>query len=96
MHAWPGNVRELRNIVHRAFIMSEDVIGIDAVPIGVGEVAGGRLNFQVGTSLAEMERRVVLATLEHCEDDKKKAAEILGISIKTLYNRLNEYKGAKA
>jgi DNA-binding NtrC family response regulator len=94
MHAWTGNVRELRNIVHRAFIMSEDMIGIDAVPIGVEEVAGASLNCQVGTSLKEVERRLILATLEHCENDKKRAAEILGISVKTLYNRINEYKGS--
>lgn len=95
MHAWTGNVRELRNIVQRAFIMTPDLIGIDAIPLGVEEIKGSSLNFQVGTSLGEVERRLILATLEHCEGDKKKAAEVLGISIKTLYNRINEYKAAE-
>jgi DNA-binding NtrC family response regulator len=47
---------------------------------------------KVGTSLAEAERRLILATLEHCAGDKKASAAILGISLKTLYNRLSEYK----
>ncbi len=93
MHAWTGNVRELRNLVQRAFIMATDLIGVDVIPIGVEEIAGPSLGFQVGISLAEVERRLVLATLEHCDGDKKKSAEILGISVKTLYNRINEYKG---
>ena len=59
--------------------------------------AGGndqRLEVRVGTSVAEAERRLILATLEQCDGDKKRAAEILQISLKTLYNRLNEYKVA--
>jgi two-component system response regulator AtoC len=93
-HTWPGNVRELRNLVHRAYILAEDQIGLDCLPLGVQETAGSSLNVKVGTSLGEAERRLILATLEDCEGDKKKAAEVLGISLKTLYNRLNEYKGA--
>ena len=58
------------------------------------ESGGSSLNVKVGTSLGEAERRLILATLEDCEGDKKKAAEVLGISLKTLYNRLNEYKTA--
>ena len=93
-HHWPGNVRELRNLVHRAFILAEDHIGLDCLPLGVQESAGSSLALKVGTSLGEAERRLILATLEECEGDKKKAAEVLGISLKTLYNRLNEYKSA--
>ena len=93
-HGWPGNVRELKNLVHRAFILAEDHIGLDCLPLGVQESAGSSLNLKVGTSLGEAERRLILATLEEAEGDKKKAAEILGISLKTLYNRLNEYKSA--
>jgi len=48
---------------------------------------------RVGTPIAEAERRLILATLEQCEGDKKKAAEILKVSLKTLYSRLNQYKG---
>jgi DNA-binding NtrC family response regulator len=96
-HSWPGNVRELRNVVHRAFIISDGSIGADALPLqaaavpGVGEVEAGRLLFRPGTRIAEVERALIVATLEHFEQDKKKTAEALGISLKTLYNRLNEY-----
>jgi DNA-binding NtrC family response regulator len=93
-HSWPGNVRELKNLVHRAFILAEDHIGLDCLPLGVQETAASSLNLKVGTSLGEAERRLILATLEEAEGDKKKAAEVLGISLKTLYNRLNEYKSA--
>jgi DNA-binding NtrC family response regulator len=96
-HAWPGNVRELRNVVQRAFIVAEDVIGAEAVPLRSRPAVeaeagpGERLFIQPGTSIAEAERKLILATLEHCDHDKKRAAETLGISLKTLYNRLNEY-----
>jgi two-component system response regulator AtoC len=93
-HNWPGNVRELKNLVHRAYILAEEQIGIDSLPLGVQETQGSSLNMKVGTSLGEAERRLILATLEDCEGDKKKAADVLGISLKTLYNRLNEYKSA--
>jgi len=93
-HRWPGNVRELRNVVQRAFILAEEDIGIDAIPLGVPEqAAGSSLNLKVGTSVAEAERRLILATLEQFGNDKKKAAEVLQISLKTLYNRINQYKG---
>jgi len=93
-HRWPGNVRELKNVVHRAFILAEGDIGIDALPLGVHEEpTGSSLQMKVGTSIAEAERRLILATIEQFEGDKKKAAEILKISLKTLYNRLNQYKG---
>jgi len=93
-HNWPGNVRELKNLVHRAYILAEEHIGLDSLPLGVQETPGSNLNVKVGTSLGEVEQRLILATLEDCEGDKKKAAEVLGISLKTLYNRLNEYKSA--
>jgi len=84
-----------------------DELGVAAVDLRVAELQpkgvallraetpqGRPLVVKVGTSLGEAERRLILATLEDCEGDKKKAAEILGISLKTLYNRLNEYKSA--
>jgi two-component system response regulator AtoC len=92
-HKWPGNVRELKNVVQRAYILAEGDVGIDALPLGVHEETGASsLVMRVGTSIAEMERRLILATLEHFEGDKKRAATVLKISLKTLYNRLNEYK----
>jgi DNA-binding NtrC family response regulator len=94
-HRWPGNVRELRNVVQRAFIMADEHIGVDTLPLGVTESGSSEsgLHLKVGTSIAEAERRLILATLEHVEGDKKKASDILKISLKTLYNRLNQYRG---
>lgn len=94
-NAWPGNVRELKNYVHRAFIMADDVIE-GAEPV-VEEAApaddGATITFRVGSSLGEVERRMTLATLAQCGNVKRKAAEVLGISLKTLYNRLESYSG---
>jgi DNA-binding NtrC family response regulator len=93
-HRWPGNVRELRNVVQRAFILAEGDIGSDAIPLGVAEpAAGSSLQLKVGTSVAEAERRLILATLEQLGNDKRRAAEVLQISLKTLYNRINQYRG---
>jgi two-component system, NtrC family, response regulator AtoC len=92
-HSWPGNVRELQNVIRRAFILAEEDVGVDSLPLGVTEeIPAASLVTRVGTPIAEMERRFILATLEHCDGNKKKAADILKISLKTLYNRLNEYK----
>ncbi|HEY3216185.1 MAG TPA: sigma-54 dependent transcriptional regulator [Candidatus Eisenbacteria bacterium] len=97
-HRWPGNVRELKNEVQKAFIMSEDVIEMDGLKTGHGPppapLAHSVPSPQPGASLAEVERRHILATLEQCGGDKKKASEVLGISLKTLYNRLNLYTRA--
>jgi two-component system response regulator AtoC len=92
-HSWPGNVRELKNVIQRAFILAEEDVGVDSLPLGVTEVVpASSLAMRVGNSIAEMERRLILATLDQCDGDKKKAADILKISLKTLYNRLKEYK----
>jgi DNA-binding NtrC family response regulator len=99
-HGWPGNVRELRNVVQRAFIVAEDAIGAEDLPlkapaaVSPAALPAEGLVIHPGTPIAEAERRLILATLEQCDQDKRKAAEALGISLKTLYNRLNEY-GAK-
>jgi two-component system, NtrC family, response regulator AtoC len=91
-HSWPGNVRELRNVIQRAFILAPNDIGVDALPLGiVEERLGTSLSIRVGTPIEEAERRLILATLEHCAGDKKKTADLLKISLKTLYNRLNVY-----
>jgi DNA-binding NtrC family response regulator len=93
-HHWPGNVRELRNVLQRAFLLAEGEIGLEVLPLDVMELAPrAGLTLQVGTSVSEAERRLILATLDHYEGDKKKASEVLKISLKTLYNRLNVYKG---
>jgi DNA-binding NtrC family response regulator len=94
-YPWPGNVRELKNELQRAFIMSEDVIELDGLAAGLHPAPAPRSGAQppadVGGSLDDAERQLILATLERCGGDKKRAAEILGISLKTLYNRLHLY-----
>jgi DNA-binding NtrC family response regulator len=93
---WPGNVRELKNMIRRAYILADDEVEMDALPAGsvAPVMAGGSSgsdSMQVGMSLADIERHFILATLEHFGGDKRKAAEVLGISLKTIYNRLNNY-----
>jgi DNA-binding NtrC family response regulator len=100
---WRGNVRELRNVVQRAYIMSDDWIAIDdasglpvvdAGPPGVdGSFDGRRIAVEVGATLAEIERQAILATLSFCRENKRETARTLGISLKTLYTRLALYKG---
>ena len=100
-HPWPGNVRELKNAAERAAIMADQVIGPELIP---GPRHGGSLpapsgeavlNIRIGGSLEEAERRIILATLAHLSGDKKRAAEALGISLKTLYGRLAIYQAAR-
>jgi len=98
-YEWPGNVRELKNFVRRAFIMAEsDELDVDLLAPQVspgGDLgAGGQITVPVGETLAEADRRLILATLERCKGVKKQAAAVLGISPKTLYNRLEEYAAA--
>ena len=93
---WPGNVRELKNAVHRAFIMAEDVVELDLSGLACPAVEGECLRVPVGTSLAEMERQAIFATLDHCRGNKRRAAEMLGVSLKTLYNRLTAYQAEGA
>jgi DNA-binding NtrC family response regulator len=96
-YSWPGNVRELKNVLERSFIMATDEIDVDQLPFGdnlmvAPAAASGALGIQIGMSIAEAERRMILATLEHFDGDKKKTAETLGVSLKTVYNRLHAYE----
>ena len=99
-YAWPGNVRELKNVIERAYILADEQIEPAHIPadVGVPEVElpeqSAAPPLKVGTSLADAERRLIMATLTHFAGDKRRAAETLGISLKTLYNRLNSYRGA--
>jgi DNA-binding NtrC family response regulator len=98
-YAWPGNVRELKNCVHRAFIMADEVVGslrADEAPSPTVEDDPALLTVRVGTPLDDIERRVTMATLAQCGNVKRRAAEILGISVKTLYNRLEAYAASDA
>ena len=92
-HTWPGNVRELKNYVQRAYLLADAVIDNDAqseaAPASADE--DEEIMVKIGTPLDEIEERVTMATLARCGHVKKRAAEILGISLKTLYNRLEGY-----
>ncbi|MGV3654907.1 MAG: sigma-54 interaction domain-containing protein [Noviherbaspirillum sp.] len=94
-YSWPGNVRELKNIVRRAFILSSDTVVIEEhlsdLSTRKPTLHEGFLNFSVGTPLADAQREIILATLKHFSGNKRLTAEALGISLKTLYNRLKEY-----
>jgi two-component system, NtrC family, response regulator AtoC len=96
-YAWPGNVRELKNLIQRAYILSDDTIEMDTLPTSVvaaptaSAEPGTPDGIRVGMSLSDIERFFILATLEQYGGDKRKAAEVLGISLKTMYNRLNNY-----
>jgi DNA-binding NtrC family response regulator len=94
---WPGNVRELRNVIERAVIVCPgEVIGAEHLPAPVGSAPAAAPSAEgvllpVGTRLEEAERRLILRTLAHTGNNKTRTAEILGISLKTLHNKLNKY-----
>jgi two-component system, NtrC family, response regulator HydG len=95
-HSWPGNVRELYNTIQRAFILADvelDLRGATTYgPRVVSSPGDGAVMFKEGMSLAEIERVAILETLRRCGGNKTRTAAVLGISLKTLYNRLNEYR----
>jgi two-component system response regulator AtoC len=96
-HTWPGNVRELKNAIERAHIIAGDRIDAESLPLKGAALtatdAAGAL--PVGSSIAKVEEQLILATMDRCRGDKRRAAEILGISLKTLYNKLGTYDGTK-
>ncbi|MBZ5611007.1 MAG: sigma-54 dependent transcriptional regulator [Acidobacteriia bacterium] len=106
-YSWPGNVRELRNVLERAVILAgEGTITQHHLPRDFGVPAGARATQQmmepdgvrlpVGTTVAEAEKALIQLTLQHTKNNKTRAAEILGISLKTLFNKLKEYGTAEA
>ena len=88
-------MRELRNFIQRAYILADQVIDTHTLDFSPApsEAAALTLAIPVGTSLADMDRKLIFATLDLCGGVKKRAADLLGISLKTLYNRLEEYGG---
>ena len=94
---WPGNVREVRNVIERAVILSNgDFIEPKHLPPLVTDspdVVKPVIALEPGTTAEEAERRLIRMTLEHTRDNKTRAAEILGISLKTLHNKLNKLRG---
>jgi DNA-binding NtrC family response regulator len=102
---WPGNVRELRNTIERAVVLcSEGYLDVRHLPPGFGtrpikhapDNDANLVQVEVGTTVDEAERRLIMKTLESTNNNKTKAAEILGISLKTLHNKLKEYGSASA
>jgi two-component system response regulator HydG len=96
-HTWPGNVRELKNCIERAYILGDAVLELAPLIPGTGARAGDqdgyakRLNIRVGSRIYDMERSLIEATLDYFEGNKRRAADALGCSLKTLYNKLNGY-----
>jgi DNA-binding NtrC family response regulator len=101
-HTWPGNIRELRNVLERAAIMSEkDLISRSSLPGEFGKLSSkspsdlSGIKFPVGTTVDAMERELILQTLQATGNNKTRAAELLGVSLKTLHNKLKEYGSEK-
>jgi DNA-binding NtrC family response regulator len=102
-HTWPGNIRELRNVLERSTIMCEkDLITRGCLPdeFGRSQAKGpsdlSAIKFPVGTTVDTMERELILQTLNATGNNKTRAADLLGISLKTLHNKLKEYGGERA
>ena len=93
-YSWPGNLRELKNIVYRGFIMARHLVEASHLPLPADSErpTGPSLTINVGRSVASVERDLILATLHQCNGRKERAARMLGVSVKTLYNRLKDYE----
>lgn len=100
-YSWPGNLRELKNVVQRAHIMADRIITEAEIPDDVvnpphdDKGLGPYVTVSIGSSVAEAEKTLIFATLSECKGKKEKAANILGVSMKTLYNRLRQYDRRK-
>ena len=98
-YGWPGNVRELRNVIERATILAPGpFIEVRHLPPALTEQAdqtpapGSQMALGPGTTVEEAERQLIVMTLAHTRDNQTRAAEILGISLKTLHNQLNKLR----
>ena len=91
-HSWPGNVRELKNCVERSYVLCDEIVRLDVHPIRHASTSGADprecVQIPIGTTLAQAEHEVLLATLRHCGGNKRRTAEMLGVSVKTIYNKL--------
>ncbi|HXX18613.1 MAG TPA: sigma-54 dependent transcriptional regulator [Candidatus Acidoferrum sp.] len=102
-YPWPGNVRELRNVMERAVIASDrGTIGRQHLPPDFGRAptvstsALSGIRFPIGTTVDDAERELILQTLTATSQNKTRAAELLGISLKTLHNKLKEYEAGRS
>ena len=94
-YSWPGNVRELKNVIERAVVLTNaERIGIGDLPARVGGPvsSGSTLTLPIGDTMENYERRIIYRTLEHTDNNKTQAAKMLGVSLKTLHNKLNKYE----
>jgi DNA-binding NtrC family response regulator len=95
-HDWPGNVRELRNVIERATIVARgsliDVQDLPPLASGTAPAVPAGIGLAAGTTVDEAERKLIELTLEHTGGNKTRAADLLGISLKTLHNKLNRMK----
>jgi len=97
-HAWPGNVRELRNVIERAVVIcsGEQIERHHFAPYPIDQRERFRnedtITFPVGTPIEEVERQMIIRTIQKTKNNKTRAAELLGISLKTLHNKLNLYR----
>ncbi|MCA9615261.1 MAG: sigma-54-dependent Fis family transcriptional regulator, partial [Myxococcales bacterium] len=89
---WPGNVRELENVIERAVVLAKNTsLEVSDLPDAVARAERrdeATMSFALGTPLAEIERRVLARTLEHTQGDKQLAAQLLGISARTIYRKV--------
>jgi two-component system response regulator HydG len=92
-YAWPGNVRELENVIERAVVLSRsEGLSETDLPDHIAAVTTApttQLAFEIGTPLDEIELRVIRETLRHTKGDKSVAAQLLGISTRTIYRKLD-------
>jgi DNA-binding NtrC family response regulator len=99
-HHWPGNVRELRHVVQRALVMADADAKELSLPkqldSPIASSASTHGGIEPGRSIRDVERELIELTLAHFGGDKKAAADTLGISLNTLYNRLNAYRDPDA
>ncbi|HHX82881.1 MAG TPA: sigma-54-dependent Fis family transcriptional regulator [Pseudomonadaceae bacterium] len=99
---WPGNVRELRHSIHRAYIMTSPDAEYLSVPASFTSPFSRKESSQpqpkqmVGRTIEDVERELIVATLKQFDNNKTRAAEVLGVSVKTLYNRLGTYEATDA
>jgi DNA-binding NtrC family response regulator len=91
-YSWPGNLRELKNVIHHAFLLAGETLEVDSLLQDATDKAPSDLMVPAGTPIKVAERRLIMATLDQFEGDKKKVASALKISLKTLYSRLSGYK----
>jgi DNA-binding NtrC family response regulator len=94
-HGWPGNVRELRNVIERVAILAgTDPIDLEHLAPSLRQSPPGASRYELmsGMTIAEAEHRLIELTLEHTSNNKTRAARSLGITVKTLHNKLNRFR----